>query len=218
MKTEIKIKRGSIFEKYVIDCSEETSVASLLDMINKDSTDPVEWECSCRQNLCGACAMVINGRPALACASFVKDLGTRIRLEPLSAFPLIKDLKVDRSGIHRLLEKLEAYPKEGSHARSADTEGQYQASSCLMCGCCMEICPEYTGKDRFGSALGMNAMYRTVSQEEDSDRRKRLRSLYGKTQLNCCTNSLSCADVCPMHLPITTMMSSLNALNERMQK
>jgi len=210
MIANVRIKRSSGFAAYQVECDDDTTVAMLLDNINMNETDPIEWECSCRQNMCGSCAMVINKIPALACASFVRDLGTDIQLEPLSKFPLIKDLKVDRSSIHRMLERLESYHNGDGDADFREHERQYLSASCLMCGLCMEVCPNYTGKNDFGSALAANAMYKTVSQEPDSGRARRLSKTYRKTQFSKCSNSLSCTDVCPLNLPQASTISRIN--------
>lgn len=218
MNAEITIRRAeaggreSRWEKYTAACTGKSTVAALLAQINETAEDPVDWECSCREGRCGACAMVINGVPRLACAVFVQDIGTRIRLEPLSKFPLIRDLRVDREGIRRLLEKVKSYPLEHAEADSRDSERQYLASSCLLCGCCLEVCPEYTGKDDFGSALLVNCLYRTISQEKDPERRRELKKTYDRNHAANCSKALSCAAVCPMNLPQASIMSRLNAV------
>ncbi|MCH3973208.1 MAG: 2Fe-2S iron-sulfur cluster-binding protein [Oscillospiraceae bacterium] len=216
MLAEINIKRGEAgksgrrYDCFHIECSENATIAFLLDKINQEAADPVDWECSCRQKMCGACAMVINGRPRLACNTFVRDTGAKIRLEPLSKFPLIRDLRVDRSIIRDIVVKLQAYPAAGADADYEDCERQYLASTCLMCGCCMEVCPSFTGKDNFGSALAVNSMYRTISQEKDPKRKKELKKAYLKTQYRDCAGALSCAAVCPQTLPQASLMSLLN--------
>lgn len=210
MIIQMHIKRDKLIKTYEVEADENDSVATLLERINLDESDPIEWECGCRQNICGACAMLINNTPALACASFVGDLGPNINLAPLSKFPLIKDLKVDRSIIATLLEKMQTYPLPDTQADTSDFQRQYLAASCLMCGCCMEVCPNYTGKDDFGSALVANIMYKTISQEADKMRRKELSKLYRKKQFIKCTNALSCDDVCPLGLPQASTLSRLN--------
>ena len=77
---------------------------------NGNKTTRVRWECSCMQAMCGGCAMVINGVPALACATFADSVkGTELVLEPLSKFPVVADLIVDRSVIYENLIKAKAY-------------------------------------------------------------------------------------------------------------
>ena len=102
-------------------CIRDRTVADLLRSLNeqeeiKDASgeiaDPVGWECSCLEKKCGACAMLINGRPALACGVFLKiaasepsKRGFRKRgevvLEPLSRFPVVRDLMVDRRDVYK---------------------------------------------------------------------------------------------------------------------
>ena len=120
------------WEAFDYDGSPDNSVAGVLDHINyhDDITDVdgrrttrVGWECSCLQGVCGACAMVINGVPALACETFVKDLkGDRIEIRPLRKFPVIHDLIVDRASIHENLRQMNVHIGEyrpsagGDHA------------------------------------------------------------------------------------------------------
>jgi len=210
---KLKIKRKTGYKIYEAVCSENSTVAGLLDIINLEESDPVEWECSCRQNMCGSCAMLINKRPSLACSAFVRNTGTDITLEPLSKFPLIKDLKVDRSIIHRLFEKMKVYIDENTIPNFDDTERQYLSASCLQCGCCMEVCPNYTGEDLFGGAMLMNGIFKTISQENSKKHLKELSGIYAKTQFGICTKALSCAEVCPVKLPQASTFSRLNAIS-----
>ena len=127
MKILIEIKRQEdVDSKPYIQCieweieTENLTIASLLREINADlelkdvagnSVSKISWECSCLQKKCGACAILINGRPGLACDAFIKDniLKGKISLAPLSKFPVIKDLIVDRSVLYNNLKDIKAY-------------------------------------------------------------------------------------------------------------
>lgn len=211
MTAHVRIRRGETFKEYRIACGPDMTAAELLDRINEEESDPVEWECSCRQKCCGACAMVINGRPALACNTFVRDTGTEITLEPLRKFPLIKDLKVDRSGMDRLIEELKVFHEEDGKADGTDYHRQYMAASCLQCGLCLEACPNYNGKDLYGGAMLANSIFRILDQETDRKKKKELTGTYRRTQFKDCTKTLSCAEVCPVNLPLVSTFSRLNA-------
>ena len=116
------------------------TVAEALDIINTEKLidDPVQWERSCKQKKCGACAMLINGRPRLACDARLDEfLRGRIKLEPLKKFPCVRDLMVDRSVIFANLMKLGSWLDE--NAVCDDTGVAYDASKCLQCGCCLEV-------------------------------------------------------------------------------
>ena len=117
-------------QTFAYDGSPQSTVAAALDNLNyRDEIvdidgDPVPrigWEGSCLQGMYGGCAMVINGRPALACSTFIKDLGTEIKIEPLSKFPTVSDLVVDRTVIQANLLAADAYTETGGTAKSGRT-------------------------------------------------------------------------------------------------
>ena len=111
----VKIKRQSdpqadaYWQSFTYNGPEHVTVSAILDALNYTDdlfdtegkpADRIRWECSCMQAVCGGCAMVINGVPALACATYADNVkGKELVLEPLSKFPVIADLIVDRSVI-----------------------------------------------------------------------------------------------------------------------
>jgi succinate dehydrogenase / fumarate reductase iron-sulfur subunit len=116
---------------------------------------PVVWECNCLEEVCGACTMIINGRVRQACTALVDkllaDRPGEIELRPMTKFPVIRDLMVDRSRMFASLEKIRAwlpvdsYLDMGPGARqSQDTQQMaYLYSKCMTCGCCLEACPQF---------------------------------------------------------------------------
>lgn len=116
---------------------------------------PVAWECNCLEEVCGACTMLINGRVRQACTALVDrllaDRPGEIELRPMTKFPVIRDLVVDRSRIFAALRKVKAwvpvdsYLDMGSGPRQSqeDQELAYQYSKCMSCGCCLEACPQF---------------------------------------------------------------------------
>ena len=121
----VKIKRQSApnapsyWQSFSYDGPQHVTVSAVLDALNYtddlfdiegNSAPRIRWECSCVQAVCGGCAMVINGVPALACATYVDEVkGKTLVLEPLSKFPVIADLAVDRGVIYENLLKAKAY-------------------------------------------------------------------------------------------------------------
>lgn len=120
------------------------------------SVTPVAWDCNCLEEVCGACTMVINGRVRQACSALVDNIGRNdageIDLEPMSKFPVVRDLVVDRSRMFRGLQRVKAWiPVDGYHDAGPgpvqgpeDQEEAYPLSECMTCGCCMEACPQYS--------------------------------------------------------------------------
>ena len=117
---------------------------------------PVAWDCSCLEEVCGSCTMLINGRTRMACSALVDKLlaedGGEIELKPMSKFPVVRDLVVDRRRLFRSLERVQAWvPVDDSYdhgpgPRISPEEQQdaYPLSECISCGCCLEACPQFT--------------------------------------------------------------------------
>ena len=222
---KVKIKRQEspdtlpYWQTFNFDSKERLTVAGILDQLNYRD-DPVDengiackrirWECSCMQKMCGGCAMVINGTPALACAVFIDTAATRqLVLEPLSKFPVVCDLVVDRSIIHEY-EKM-AMMYLGTRATPSDKEfpQQYSAAKCLKCGLCLEICPNYV-KDspRFFGAFFANDAF--LLHSSTADRKAEIKKQYQKHFASGCSKSLACRDICPMHMPTLSSISYMN--------
>ena len=121
-----------------------------------EATSPVAWDCNCLEEVCGACTMVINGRVRQSCTALVDrlldDNPAEIELQPMTKFPVIRDLMVDRSRLFRALQKVKAWiPADGYYdlgpgQRQAvqEQEQAYPLSQCMSCGCCLDACPQYT--------------------------------------------------------------------------
>lgn len=206
------------WESFNYDGPEDNTVAGILDYLNYHDdivdvdgrrTTRIGWECSCLQGICGACAMVINGGPALACETFVRDLTKKeIEIRPLRKFPVIHDLVVDRSSIHENLKQTNVYIGEYQPSADADHEHQYAAAKCLKCGLCLEVCPNYvSGRTFFGAAFA-NDCYLAASRNRSKS--GEIRKLYAEHFGSACSKSLSCMDVCPMKIPTLASMAKLN--------
>ncbi len=107
-------------------------------------TEKINYASSCQEKKCGACAMLINGLPRLACSLFLCNIVKKgkIELAPLSKFPVISDLRVDREKIFARLKEMQVWLSEKDRDwKKGDRSLQYDAGQCLMCGCCLEICP-----------------------------------------------------------------------------
>ena len=179
----------------------------------------VAWECSCLQKKCGACAMLINGRPELACDARISDHinaekgRTVITLEPLSKFPVIEDLRVDRSVMYDNLKDMKLYMNDSADIRSQKSrDTAYDASRCLQCGCCLEVCPNfYAGGSFFGAAAAASGS--RVLSSEPVKASSELRSEYSRHVFAGCGKSLACRNICPAGIDIGHMLSNSNAIS-----
>ncbi len=150
------------WERFEVDYEPDMNVISVLQRIatkaetaEGQKTTPVAWNCGCLEEVCGACTMVINGRVRQSCSSLVDNIlsgSTReIVLQPMSKFPVLRDLVVDRSRAFRALQRVKAwipvdtYYDMGAGPKQSRTqqEANYPLSECMTCGCCLEACPQY---------------------------------------------------------------------------
>ena len=206
------------WESFDYDGTREISVAGLLDhlnfnddIINSDGkkTTRIGWDCSCLQGVCGACAMVINETPALACETFLKDIkGDVIELRPLRKFPVIHDLMVDRSIISENLKNADVYIGEYQPLSQKYYDLQYNAAKCLKCGLCLEVCPNYVNGNTFYGALFANDCFLVASR--NTEKFKEIRKTYSEHFGKGCSKALSCMDVCPMKISTIASMAKLN--------
>ena len=225
----VKIKRQSdpqstpYWQTFAYDGTREITVAALLDLLNY-ADDPIDtegnpaprihWECSCMQKVCGACAMVINGRPSLACNTFLGDiLGDELILEPLSKFPVVKDLIVDRRVIEDNLKRARLYLGELDQFDQSLYQQQYTAAKCLKCGLCLEVCPNYPDGESFFGALFANKSF--LAQSQSRDRKKELKKQYNTHFFAGCSKALSCESVCPVGISTLSSMLTVSRFGKK---
>ncbi len=199
--------------------SESDTVAAALNSINSRNklvdingapARAIEWEHSCLQKKCGACAMVINGKPCLACGTKLSELGSGcITIQPLKKFPVICDLVVDRSILFENLKRMRAWLENDPYLSEGFQDLAYESSECIQCGCCLEVCPNfYTG----GSFFGMSVLPVTMRIISESAEYRELSKLYSKHIYNGCGKSLACKKICPKGIDTEKMLVNANIL------
>lgn len=166
----------------------------LMDMDGNIVTE-IKWECNCLQKKCGACAMLVNGMPMLACdANLEDDCHETIELAPLSKFPVVEDLIVDRKIMFDNLKKMQIWLD--GQADMKMPEETLEASKCLQCGCCLEICVSFTPEDEFVGTAGMVSMARLLSKTPQ-DQRQRTKEAYQEYFYADCGHFNACHQICP---------------------
>ncbi len=130
-------------------------IAAQAETIDGEKVAPVAWDCNCLEEVCGACTMVINGRVRQACSALVdrllEDNAQEIELRPMTKFPVVRDLVVDRRRMFEVLKKLSCWiPVDGYYDLGPGPrvspevqQERYPLSECMTCGCCLEACPQY---------------------------------------------------------------------------
>ena len=220
----VKIKRQKspksepYWQSFTYDCPKHITVSAVLDALNYtddlfdiegNPASKIRWECSCMQAVCGGCAMVINGVPALACSTFTDEIkGDELVLEPLSKFPVISDLIVDRSAIYENLNNAKAYLEGVVVNDKKQHKQQYSVAKCLKCGLCLEVCPNYYPGGEFFGAVLANESYLIDSQTESDS--TDIVNEYKKHFGAGCSKALSCQTVCPAGIETITSIIRMN--------
>ena len=226
-----KIKRQNTaesspyWENFVIPYIPNSNVIScLMDIQTKpenskgEKVTPVVWDSNCLEEVCGSCTMVINGKVHQACSALIDKLEKPITLEPMSKFPVIRDLIVDRSRMFDALKRVHAWvTADGYHDLGpGDRESQsiqevaYKLSECMTCGCCVEACPQYTQKNNFiGAAAISQARLFNMHHTGKNITDQRLDTLMQEGGISDCGNAQNCVEVCPKSIPLTESIAEI---------
>jgi succinate dehydrogenase / fumarate reductase iron-sulfur subunit len=165
-------------------------------------TTPVTYDSNCLEEICGSCAMRINGKARMACSALV-----------------VRDLQVDRSVLFENLKAVKAWiPIDGTYDLGAgprvtpqQQEVNYPLSNCISCTCCMEVCPQFNEKTGFVGAATI-AQVKLFNNHPTGKvlKEERLRALAGDGGIQECGFAQNCVEVCPKKLPLTNAISDIS--------
>src|SRR5687768_13797950 len=186
----------------------------------KRTTTPV-YDSGCLEEVCGACTMLINGKTRQACSALVEKLGAPgepITLEPMSKFPILRDLFVDRQRLFDDLRKTKCWvPIDGTYdlgpgpAISQELqEERYPLSRCISCGCCLEACPQYTPSNKFVGAAVISQV-RLFNNHPIGAALKpdRLDAMMDEGGVADCGKAGNCVEVCPKDIPLLESIAAV---------
>lgn len=224
------------WEQFDVPVDANANVMSVLQTIaanpttveGKQST-PVVYDAGCLEEVCGSCTMVINGKVRQACSALMDQYcpnpGDVLTLEPMSKFPVLRDLCVDRERLFSQLKRVRAWvPVDGTYDLGSgprETPEQqatrYKLSECMSCGCCLEACPQYTleadekkwNTSFVGAAVISQVRYFNLHETGSSLAKVRLTELSKPGGVSDCGNSQNCVQVCPKEIPLTESIAAM---------
>ena len=219
VKRQDKPGSDSYWQEFEIERRPSMNVISCLMEIQKKpvtadgrATPPVAWDCSCLEEVCGVCTMVINGRVRQSCSALIDQLEQPITLEPMRKFPVVRDLCVDRSRMFQSLKRVKAWiPIDGTYdlgpgprMNEADRAEAYHLAQCMTCGCCLDACPQVNDKSKFigAAAIGQVVLFNT-HPTGSLNKNERLDALMDEGGIIDCGNAQNCVRVCPKDIPLT---------------
>jgi len=198
-------------QEYTIDLN--TCGPMILDALIKvkDEVDPtLTFRRSCREGICGSCAMNINGKNGLACLLYIEPNTAPIEIQPLPHTYVVKDLVPDLTNFYNQYKSIEPWLKrkdakakgEKEYFQSKDDraklDGMYE---CILCACCMTSCPSYWWNPEYylGPAVLMQA-YRWIADSRDQFTEERLAWVNDTMKLYRCHGIMNCTNCCPKGL------------------
>lgn len=233
---EIRIRRrenekaASYWETFEIPYRRNLNVISALMEIRTNpvtkegaATTPPVWDMSCLEQVCGICTMVIDGQVRQSCSALIDDLllatgGNTVTLEPMTKFPNVRDLKVDRSKMFDHLKQVHAWIEldgtydlgPGPRTSNEEVQERYAYSRCMTCGCCLEACPQYGDDNYIGPQAIAQARLFNMHPTGKMTIDERLEGVLGDDGITNCGNAQNCVQVCPMSIPLTRAIYETN--------
>jgi len=229
-RQQAKDAPGGFFTYVAKDVATDMSFLEMLDVVNEqlisDGFEPIAFESDCREGICGACSLVINGIPhgpqrgTTTCQLHMRSFknGDEIVIEPFraSSFPVIKDLVVDRSAFDRIIEAGGFISANTGGAPDANTiaigkdvaEIAFDAAACIGCGACVAACKNASAM----LFVGAKVAHLASLPQGDPERKRRATHMViamDEEGFGSCTNTLECEAVCPKEIS-TEVIGRLN--------
>jgi succinate dehydrogenase / fumarate reductase iron-sulfur subunit len=181
-------------------------------------TTPIVYDSNCLEEVCGACTMVINGKTRQSCSALIDKLDVPITLEPMTKFPIVRDLFVDRSRLFNDLKRSKCWvPIDGTYdlgpgpaISEEEQEQSYPLSRCISCGCCLEACPQYTPANQFvGAAVISQVRLFNRHPIGAALKKDRLDVMMDQGGVADCGKAGNCVEVCPKDIPLLESIAAV---------
>lgn len=214
------------FQTFTLETNASITLFIALNLLRDEQDPSLQFDFVCRAGICGSCAMLINGRPGLACRTLTGSLPDVIRLAPLPVFELIGDLSVNTGKWMRAMsERLQTWVPvaedvdlDSLEVVMDNTEAQaiYELERCVECGCCVAGCGTAIMREGFAGAVGLNKIGRFMLDPRDKRDEADFYELVGNDEgIFGCMSMLGCNDVCPKDLPLQTQLAYLRRVMAR---
>ncbi len=199
-----------VWQGYDVPFTDDMSVLQGLQYIKDELDGTLSYRWSCRMAICGSCGMMVDGKPRLACQTFLRDQGPGpVRVEALAHFPIERDLIVSVDGFVEKLESIKPYiiPKEprtleqGEYLQTPQQlEVFQQYSGCINCMLCYSACPQFGLDPDFVGPGVLALLHRYNADSRDGGREQRMEVMNAEEGVWSCTAVGYCSEVCPKHV------------------
>lgn len=208
--------RKPYYREYVVDVEPTDRVLDALHLIKWYQDGTLTFRRSCAHGICGSDTMRINGRNQLACKVLIKDVGSRVTVEPVLGFPIIKDLVVDLEPFFEKYRAIRPYlinndpPPVTERLQSPEERARFDdTTKCILCAACTTACPPFWANGRWlGPAALVNA-HRFIFDSRDQGAQERLAIINSNDGVWRCRTVFNCTDACPRGIKVTEAIEQL---------
>ena len=205
--------KGGAFTDYTTECSEGMVVLDAIHQIQAESAPDLAVRWNCKAGKCGSCSAEINGMPKLMCMTRLNtlDLNKKVTVEPMRAFPAIRDLVTDVSWNFRVKKTIKKFkPRKPDAAdgtwrvQNDDIERPQEMRKCIECFLCQDVCHVLRDHSKHEEFIGPRFLVYTAALEMNPiDDENRVDDLKDKHGIGFCNITKCCTKVCPEHITIT---------------
>ena len=205
-----KNPRVDTYEVDLNDCG--PMVLDAVMKIKNEIDTSLTFRRSCREGICGSCAMNIDGTNTLACTKAIADVKGDVKIYPLPHMPVIKDLVTNLKNLYKQLKSIKPWLIKQSRNESSEEniqsrnereklDGLYE---CILCACCSTSCPSYWwNSDKYLGPAVLLQSYRWLQDSRDEERKERLKELDDTFKVYRCHTIMNCTQACPKGLNLS---------------
>jgi succinate dehydrogenase / fumarate reductase, iron-sulfur subunit len=198
------------FASYKLEGESNDRVLDLLEKVKGEIDGTLSFRRSCAHGVCGSDAMRINGQNRLACKALVRDVGSKITVEPIFGLKILKDLIVDMEPFFENYRSVKPYlindepaPK-AERLQSPDQRERFDdTTKCILCACCTSSCPSFWANDQYVGPAAIVGAHRFIFDSRDRAAAERLNILNDQFGVYRCHTAFNCTIACPREIEVT---------------
>ncbi len=206
------------YKTYHVEAESSDSVLDLLELIKGHQDGTLSFRRSCGHGVCGSDGMRINGMNGLACKTLVRDIGTKITVEPLLGLTVKKDLIVDMEPFFASYRSVKPWlinddpAPEAERLQSPAQRARFDdTTKCILCACCTTACPSFWASGHYVGPAAIVAAHRFIFDSRDQAADERLKILSEVNGIYRCHTIYNCTMACPRGIQITKAIGEVKA-------
>jgi succinate dehydrogenase / fumarate reductase iron-sulfur subunit len=204
------------FQTYEVELEETDRVLDGLNEIRWRHDGSLAFRRSCEHGICGSDAMRINGRNRLACKTLIRDVGKRVRVEPILGFHVVRDLVIDQQRFFEDYRSVAPFlvnddpPPPRERLQSPEARQRFDdTTKCILCAACTTACPSAWGNDSFVGPAAIVQAHRFIFDTRDHATAQRLARLRGSGGVWACRTIYNCTMACPRDIQVTQAIAEV---------